>query len=139
MSEDEIVAKLAEKAAEPEQPTTAPELPSDPRPAPKEDEAFHDNLPLETVMDKLKLQNYFEIPALSRRSAEVETQLNRIVAWATDEANSSEYADILRVISDQERIMGIKLKDNRLIKLFQYVTINAQRKRLMEQERALYG
>jgi glucose/arabinose dehydrogenase len=136
MNEDEVAAKLA---ATVDPPTTAPELPSDPKPEPREDEAFHDNLPLETVMDKMKLQDYFEVPALARRSAEVETQLNRIVDWARDEARSSDYADILRVISDQERIMGIKLKDNRMTKLFQYVTINSQRKRLMEAERALFN
>lgn len=136
MNEDEIAAKLA-AALDPPAPTTAPELPAEPEP--KQDEAFHDNLPLETVVDKMKLHDYFEVPALARRSAEVETQLNRILDWARDESKSSEYSDLLRVISDQERIMGIKLKDNRMTKLFQYVTINSQRKRLMEAERALYN
>jgi len=135
MTEDEVAAQLAAKVAEP---TTAPELPSDPKPEPKEDEAFHDNLPLETVVSKMKLEDYFEIPLPARRSAEVEQQLNRIIDWARSETKSSEYSDIMRAISDQERIMGIKLKDNRLIKLYQFVTINSQRKRLMEQERALY-
>lgn len=138
MDEAQIAANLAASVNEPK-PATAPELPSDPKPEPKVDEAFHDNLPLETVVEKMKLQDYFELPQGIRRSAEVDTQINRIMEWAKDEAGSSEYTDMLRVINDQERIMGNKYKDNRLMRLFQFVTINAQRKRLMEQERVLYG
>lgn len=138
MDEAEIVAKLGASVDEPN-PSTAPELPSDPKPEPKVDDAFHDNLPLETVLEKMKLQDYFELPQAVRRSPEVDTQINRIMEWAKDETGSSEYTDLLRVINDQERIMGNKFKDNRLMRLYQFVTINAQRKRLMEQERALYG
>lgn len=138
MNEEEVAAQLAERTVEP--PVKAePEQPTILKPEPKEDEAFHDNLPLETTLDKLKFLDYFEISSLSRRSAEVDTQLNRIIDWARDEAKSSDYTDILRIIDSQERVMGIKLKDNRLTKLSQFVTINQQRKRLLEQERSLYA
>ena len=136
MNEDQIAAELAQRV-------TAPPLPVETTPAPatevNEDESFHDNLPLETVMDKMKLQDYFEIPVGSRRSPEVDSQINRIIEWAASEAGSREYTDIVRIINDQERIMGNKLKDNRLTRLYQYVTINQQRKQLIERERALYG
>lgn len=137
--EDEIAAKLAERVAEPELPS-APELPEETtEPEAKEDDAFHSDLRLETFVDKMKLQDYFEIPLPTRRSAEVELQINKIMEWAQTEAKSREYADILRVINDQERILGTKLKDNRLLRMYQYVNINTQRKRLAEQERALYA
>jgi hypothetical protein len=134
MDEDQIAAELAQRTEEPVPPLEAPT----PKPQVPEDEAFHNNLPLETVLDKMKLEDYFEIPQALRREANVETQLNRIMEWAAQEAGSREYTDILRVINDQERIMGNKLKDNRMMRLFQFVTINAQRKRLAQQERALY-
>lgn len=137
MDEATIAAQLAEKVAEPTPPPVT-ETPEEPKIQPKQDESFHDNLPLETTLDKLKMLDYFEIPPLSRRSAEVDSQLSRIMDWAQQEAGSREYTDILRVINDQERVMGNKLKDNRLTRLYQFVTINAQRKRLIEQERALY-
>ena len=136
-TEAEIAADLAAKVNPVEPP--AVEVSEEPKqPEVPEDEAFHDNLPLENTLEKIKLLDYFEIPQLARRSAEVDNQLSRIVDWAKDEAKSSEFTDILRILNDQERVLGTKLKDNRLTKLYQFVTINSQRKRLAEMERALY-
>lgn len=137
MNEEQIQQKLASTIDDPVSPTE-PESPAEPRPEPKEDDVFHDNLPLETTLDKMKLYDYFEIPQAGRHSAEVQTQMSRILDWARDEMKSSEYTDILRAITDQERVMGNRLKDNRLYRLYQYVVINSQRKKLAEQERALY-
>jgi len=134
MDEKQIEEQLAQKTVAPtpqEQPEHIPD--------PNEDEAFHNSLPLENTLEKIKFQDYFEIPSAARHSAEVATQLDRIIDWARDEAKSSDYNDILRVINDQERVMGSRLKDNRLMRLYQFVTVNTQRKRLMEQERALYN
>ena len=83
--------------------------------------------------------DYFQIPSMSRHAPEVSQWIDEVVAWARDEAGSSEYTDILRVINDQERVMGNKLKPDRLLNLRQFVKINSQRRRLAEQERALYA
>ncbi len=143
MDEQQIQEQLAEKVKDPDvspDTETAPELPTAPRPEPKENEEFiHDNLPLEATLDKMKLLDYFEIPQTMRRESDIDKWMGRVMDWAKDEARSSDYTDILRVINDQERVMGNKLKPDRLMRLAQFVTINQQRKRLIEQERALYN
>lgn len=136
MDEAAIVAKLAENANPvPDIPATAPIAPAEH----DQDEGFHDNLPLENTLEKLNLMDYFQIASQNRHSPEIQTWLNSVIDWARDEAGSSEYTDILRVINDQERVMGSKIKPDRLLRLWQFVKINTQRKRLIEQERVLYG
>lgn len=137
MDEAAIAAKLAEKTnPQPIPPpvTEEPEPPEEPK-----DENFHHNLPLENTIEKLNLMDYFQIPSMNRHSPEVAQWLDTVIEWARDEAGSSEYTDMLRVINDQERVMGNRIKPDRLLRLWQFVKIHSQRKRLIEQERSLYG
>ena len=132
MSEQEIASDLAAKIAIDEPPATVevkPEEPKDPAPP---------GMTPEASLERMKLFDYFEIKTADRYSAEAETYLNKIIEWARDESGSSDYTDILRAISDQERILGIKLKPERLSRLYRFAVIRAQRNRLVEAERALY-
>ncbi len=137
MDEAAIVAKLSERANP--VPPPEPTIPETPLEEPNPDEGFHDNLPLENTLEKLNLMDYFQIASQNRHSPEIQTWLNTIISWARDEAGSSEYTDMLRVINDQERVMGSKLKPDRMLRLWQFVKINTQRKQLIERERVLYG
>ena len=136
MNEEAIAAKLAEQANPvPAPPMTTPETPGEPV---KEDSDFHHNLPIENSVEKLNFMDYFQIPSQNRHAPEIATWLDTVMDWARDEAGSSDYNDMLRVINDQERVMGNKIKPDRLLRLWQFVKINSQRKKLIEQERALY-
>ena len=134
--EDQIVSQLS--VPKEELTPVPPITPDPPKEEPKEDESFHDNLPLENTLEKMRLMDYFEIPQISRYQPEVATWLDQVIEWARTEAGSSEFTDMLRIINDQERIMGNKLKQDRLSKLANFVKINSQRRKLAEMERALY-
>jgi hypothetical protein len=109
------------------------------KPEVPEDEQFLNKQSPESSLEKIKLFDYFELSQLDRHAPEAEKYLQRIIDWAKDEAKSSDYADILRVINDQERVMGNKLKSNRLSNLHRFVAIRATRNRLIQEERALYN
>lgn len=134
MNEDAIAAELKAKL-QVEEPAPEPA-----KEEPKTDERFlHDGLPLESRLEKQQWLDYFQVPSQARYDGKVDTWLQRVLDWARDEAGSSEYTDILRVISDQERILGSKIKPDRLATLARFATIRRQRIQLAEQERALYG
>jgi len=135
MDEQAIVEKLAQNT---EQPQPEPVAPT-PAPVKEGEEFIHDNLPLENTLEKMKLLDHFNIPSEMRREAAISTWLDRVVDWARDEAGSSEFTDILRVIDDQERVLGTRVKQDRLMKLYQFVTIRSQRNKLAQMERTLYG
>lgn len=105
----------------------------------KPDQEFLDKISPENTMEKMKMFDYFELSQMDRHAPEAEKYLTSIMDWAKDEAKSSDYADILRVINDQERILGSRLKGNRLSTLYRFVTIRNNRNRLIQEERALYG
>jgi len=121
-------------------PDPTPAISEEPKAPEKPDEQFlHDGLPLETMLEKQRWLDYFNVPSMSRREPQVDTWLTKVIDWARDEAGSSEYSDILRVINDQERTLGSKIKQDRLATLARFAQIRMTRRRLIEEERALYG
>lgn len=140
MSQDqeaEIQAYLASQLAvkntpDPTPPpvTETPEAPDDPAPT---------GMTPENELEKMKLFDYFEVSSADRHSVEAQQYLQSVVDWARDETGSSDYLDIIRAISDQERVLGIKLQPNRLSRLHRFALIRSQRIRLAEEERALYA
>jgi hypothetical protein len=138
MDESQIVADLA--AALPKT-----EIPNDgwdkvrEQQTPTPPEEFVDKVSAESQLEKIKLSEYFNLNQIDRRSAEADKYISRIMDWARAEAGSSDYADILRVINEQERVMGNLLKTNRLTNLYRFVAIRATRDRLIQEERVLYS
>ena len=104
----------------------------------EDQQALHRMTP-EDRLQRLRWFDYFGLAASEARSAEAEKALTEILDWAATEAGSHEYTDMLRAISDQERVLGIKLEPGRLTKLYNFAKIRRMRLRLIEQERALYG
>lgn len=138
MTEAEIQQQLAEKLEQDRaDPIPAPQ-PS-PTPPEKEDEAFHNNLPLADLVTRNELMDYFDIPSAARHSVETEVWVNKIMDWARDEGGSSNIGDLLRVINAQETTMGSRHNEQRVYKLYQYIRIHEQRQALAERERSLYG
>lgn len=140
MNEDEIAENLRPK-------TDPAEIPKDGWDKVREEESrsqdedgsFLHRMTPEDRLERLRWFDYFGLAAAEARSAEAEKALTEILDWAANEAGSHEYTDMLRAISDQERILGIKLKPGRLSQLYQFAKIRKQRLRLLEQERAMYG
>lgn len=136
MNEDEIVASLAAEMPKPDIPENGwdgvkPDVP--------EDEQFLNKQSPESTLEQIKLFDYFQLNSMDRHAPEAQKYIQTVIDWARDEAKSSDYADILRVINDQERVMGSLLKGGRLSNLYRFVTIRSQRNRLIQEERALYG
>lgn len=125
----QLIAKMP--SSQPSEPMEhTPDEPGDPAPP---------GMTPEASLDRIKLLDYFGISSIDRHSPEADNYLTKIMEWARDEAGSSEYTDILRVISDTERTLGIRFKEGRLTTLFRLVTIRHARNQLAEQERALYN
>lgn len=132
-SETKIAQELANKLPqeevrdysypEPEQPETS----------------YVDKLLPEERLTQQQLLDYFQVPVADRHDPIVEDYLQTIYQWAHDAANSGEYHELLRIISEQEQHMGIKLKPQRLYRLAEYVKISRIRQQLAARERALYG
>lgn len=129
----DLAAKLAVRSLPPPTTPGAPPTvnePDDPAPA---------GMTLENSLEKMKFFDYFQVKTADRRSPEAEVYLQKVLDWARDETGSSDYIDVLRAISDQERILGIKLQPDRLSRMYRFALIRSQRIRLAEEERALYG
>jgi len=137
-NEEQIAADLAAQLPKPDIPANGWEI-RDATGAVPEDQQFLDKMSPESTLEKMKLFDYFDLSQLDRRSPEAGHYLQTIMDWARDEAKSSDYTDMLRVINDQERVMGGLLKGQRLTNLYRFVAIRTQRNRLIQEERALYG
>lgn len=134
MSEDQIAAALAARLEEPvvEEPVIkeqAPEAPQD----------FVDKMLPEEQLTRNRLLDWFEIPMHERHTTKTDRWINDIYAWARETAGSGEYTDLLRVINEQEQIMGSRMKPGRVVKLYKYIQISRLRRQLANQERLLYG
>lgn len=132
--ESKIAEALKAKLAQLE-----PVIEEKPKEEPKTDERFVHDLPPENLLERQRWLDYFNVPSMSRREPQIDGWLTRVIDWARDEAGSSEYADMLRVIDDQERILGSKIKQDRLSTLARFAQIRVQRRKLLAEERAIYG
>lgn len=138
--EEQIVAELAANLPKPEIPENGWDIRDEPKTEAKpEDEQFIDKMTPESTVEQMKLYDYFQLSSLDRANPDAQKYLKTVMDWARDEAKSSDYADMLRVINDQERVMGNLLKGSRLSNLYRFVTIRSQRNRLIQEERALYN
>jgi hypothetical protein len=134
MSEAEIAAHLAEKVI----PSSATIGESKKEEAPESGD-FHNNDPLETTLQTYQLLEYFDVPIGMRHSAEVQQQINSVLAWARQENPGADFTTVLEFIQTSEGQFGNTLKEQRLIKLATHVKIQSQIKMLQLKERQLYG
>lgn len=138
MNEDQIAQRLSET-----QPHSEP-IPSD-YPAPPTDQPedansnFIDKLLPEEQLTQSQLLDYLEVPTAHRHTPQVDNYVNTIYQWARDIAGTGDVTQLLRVISEQEGHMGIKLRSDKLYRLAEYVKISKIRQNLAAKERVLYG
>ena len=135
-NEEQIVQQLA-STIEPHVPISSayPE----PQPEPNANNNFLDKMLPEERLTQMQLLDYLSIPTAQRHDPVVSDYVNTVYAWARDNAQSGDFSQLLRVISEQEGHMGIRLKENRLQRLAEYVKISNLRKNLSIRERNLYG
>jgi hypothetical protein len=133
VTEEQIAAELAAKLEEP----AVAEAPVDIQP--EEPQNFVDKLLPEEQLTRSQLYDWFEVPMHERHQPDVERYINDIYAWARDNAGSGEFHELLRVINEQEQIMGSRNKPGRVARLYKYIKISQLRQKLAAQERVLYG
>ena len=114
-----------------------------PAPEHEPDELAPNESPLDPIRAKSQLMEFFDIPAWVRSAPEVQTQLDTVIEWASNEAkyvsDNPTMADVLRVINDQLRVMGAQVQTDKLKRLWLFAKIRGQRRLLDERERGLYG
>lgn len=133
MDESQIAAELASKLPK-EEPQINP-----PYPEPEETpDQGHNSLRLEGSPLINEMTDYFNLGIGARHNAETQSQLNEILTWAKQNAESPDLAGILRAIRHTEVILGSTLKPDRLARIYRYVRIQQQKANLAERERSLY-
>ena len=135
-NEEQIVQQLADNL-----PAHVPLEGAYPEIKPEQDanNNFLDKMLPEERLTQIQLLDYLQIPTAQRHDPIVDDYVNTIYAWARDNAGSGDFNQLLRVISEQEQHMGIRLSPNRLQRLAEYVKISNLRKNLAIRERNLYG
>lgn len=99
-------------------------------------EVFSNNLPLDSLVLKHEVMEFLDVPTGSRKSTEVQSQVDSIIRWAI-ENSSPELKDILSTIDRQKRVMGIQFKDNVLSRMHRYVKLHNARSAIEIQMRAV--
>lgn len=135
MNEDQIAKQLSD-ALPPSAPITS-DYP--PPPTPEEPQNFVDKMLPEELLTQSRLLDYLQVPTAEHHTPVVSDYINTVYQWARDTAGTGEIEQIIRVISEQEMHMGIKLRSDKLMRLAEYVKINRVRQNLAARERVLYG
>lgn len=110
-----------------------------PNPEPPKDQGFVDTILPEERLSQTQLLDYLRVPTQERHDPIIDDYIRTVYDWARDNAQSGDFNQLLRVISEQEMHMGSKLKPDRLRRLAEYVKINRLRQSLSAREQALYG
>lgn len=134
MTEDQIASALASRLEEP-----VVEAEPAPEPVAETPKDFVDKMLPEEQLTRSRLLDWFEIPMNERHTTKVDRWINEIYSWARETAGSGEYTDLLRVINEQEQIMGSRNMPGRVGKLYKYIQISRLRRQLANEERLLYG
>jgi hypothetical protein len=134
-SEEQIAAALLQKT------NPEPELnPPYPDETPEEGRDTSTNsLPLEGSQMTMELMDYFNLGTGARHNSDTQNQMNEILTWAKQNAESPDLAGVLRTLRHTEVILASTLKPDRLARIYRYVRIQQQKSLIAERERALYA
>lgn len=135
MDESQIVSQLKQNVpAEPVVDVPEPETPD------RDPEAFHNNNPLDTMTLRYELMDYFELSTSSRRDPDLRSQLDSIINWAAETADSKDLGAILKVIRQHESSLGSRYKlTGRINSLFRYTRLASQKNVIEEKMKGMYG
>lgn len=121
-------------------PTTTPAVERVPDTTPLEgDPAFQSAVELGDSIHTQRFMDYYNIPAGSRYSPETAQHVQTIMQWAAKTSGSNDIVDIMRVISEQESSLGIRFRDDRFFKMYKYVRLDSERRRIATEMSTLYG
>src|ERR1700761_693699 len=130
MDEQQIAAQLKQNV-----PNSGPEL-NPQYPEPEQNAENPRGVPLADYVMTNEVMDYFDIGNGPRQNAEVKEQMQTILQWAKNNAESPDLTGILRTLRHAETILGNNLKQDRLGKLYRFVRIQQQKELLAEKERA---
>lgn len=97
----------------------------------------HNNLPLDNMVLRWELADYFNIQPVYRSNPETRQQLDAVISWATEEGQTTELSKILFNIRTQLNRMGDRIGTPSLHRLYGYVKLSNQSKAIEEKMRAL--
>lgn len=118
-------------------PPSEPELnPQYPEP---EDGGVTHGIPLADYVMTNEIMDYFNIGTGPRQTPEVREQMQVLLTYARQNAETPDLPSILRFLRHTEVILGSQHRPDRLSRLNRYVRIQQQKSLLAEKERALYG
>lgn len=129
-------AQVAEQVAQnlpPSQPELNPQYPE-----PEANTDVVHGIPLADYVMTSEVMDYFNIATGAKSSPEVSAQMQEILQWAKQNAESPDLAGILRTLRHAETSLGNQLKPDRFARLYRFVKIQQQKSILAEKERALY-
>ena len=132
MDEKDIADKVAQNL-----PKSEPEL-NPQYPEPEQPEAPANGTPLADYVMTNEVYEYFNLPQSMKNSPEGSEQLQTIIQWAKQNADTQDLPGILRAIRHTETMLGNTLKQDRFARLYRYVRIQQQKALIAEKERALY-
>lgn len=134
MDETQIAQNLAQNT-----PQSPPETqPVYPDAEPGDPEALKSGLPIDNLLTRMEVMDYFNVPKMMRSNPDTQAQMDTIIGWAR-ENGGQDLNDIFSAISHQEAMMGIRFKEDRLGKLYRYVRLNKERMAVEHKMRTLYG
>lgn len=139
MNEETIKQKLAEHLEKNKVVPEDPGLIKVEQERPEPVEAFHNDLPLDNMILQGQVMDLLGIPALGRKSSDIRDQVDTIIRWAAASTGKSDLANILEIIGEQQRFMGIQHKEDKVNRLYRYIKLNNQRSAADAQMKALYG
>jgi hypothetical protein len=85
------------------------------------------------VPDIYKLYDFFGVES-NYRNTDNERKLQEVYRWAADRVESTDYLQVAKAIMDSEQSMGGSTIGSRLDRMYQYVKLDQQIKRLKAEQ-----
>lgn len=134
-TETEIAAQIAQGMNE----SQGPQVEDSPAPEePRTDDPLSNNLPLDNMVLRDQLYDYFDVKTGTRNSAETLNMVNAIMDWA-GQFNMDTLTGVLQVVSVYERSLGKTPTTSRINQMYRYVRIQNQIKDLHTRSKILFG
>lgn len=132
-TETQIAERIAQRNA-PEPEVESPATPEEPR----VDDPLGNNLPLDNMVLRDQLFDYFDVNASARSSTNTLNMVNTIMDWAA-QFNMESLTGVLQMVSVYERSLGKTPTTDRVTQMYRYVKIQNQIKDLHQRSQILFG
>lgn len=126
MNETEIAERLKQNIPKPEPDSTTPRV-DDANPNPGYTADIGD------VPEMYKMYDFFGVET-NYRTSENERKISEVFRWAADKAQSTDYLEVAKVITQYEQTMGGSTIGSRLERMHRYIKLDAQISRLKQEQ-----